>query len=705
MGILIYSYRTLLFLFIITTGFSITSFAQQRIFFQDFENAVVGTDFLMSAVGVCTDETGDYIGVIDAVNGIQMDANGGPLDVTNIQGNKFFGAMDIGGTTCGTPAADDIDAMYIRNIDITGYTDLQLRIMIAEGDDGNSEDWDRDDFFHIKGRVDSQSEQNLIWVEMDSADAFDINGKPLIDTNFNGEGDGAEITNAFTTYTADISGVGDELDLTFFFHLNRADEDIAFDNIEVYGNPPAIIAGDEGWRLLSLPKSGGTIEDISDDVPVQGITGGLAPNSDPSFFTYDNSGSFEQPANTTTSWGDGYGFGLYFFDKDTLQSNELPDTLSYTGDSPTADVTVTLNSGAANLYTLVGNPFGSNFNTKSITSTGGSISDNISFWNDFSSSYSIKDRTATSATSGYIVTAWQGFWVETADATVTSLTMPYSGSTLSNEDRNFFKTTEQRGDISFTLSSENSFDEAIRLAFREHASLEFDRADATKLTPLTSTFATMAFNSNERLKSVESLPISLDQEITLALEHQLFGVEGEFTFEWNGLETIPANWGLTLHDYELGTSLDMREVSHYTFDEHPDSKSKREPLSILNGPNAVTMKNKGQPARFGLTIKPNATSVVNETKETLTTFSLEQNYPNPFNPSTTIAFELPESGSVTLEVFDVFGKKIATLLNNHSTSSGRHTVNFNASGLASGMYIYRLQAGSFVSTKTLTLIK
>ena len=85
-------------------------------------------------------------------------------------------------------------------------------------------------------------------------------------------------------------------------------------------------------------------------------------------------------------------------------------------------------------------------------------------------------------------------------------------------------------------------------------------------------------------------------------------------------------------------------------------------------------------------------------------FSLEQNYPNPFNPTTTIKYSVPEAGFVTLKVYDVLGSEVATLVNDNMTV-GQHTVNFNAAGLASGMYIYKIQAGNFQSVKKMMLMK
>ncbi len=85
-------------------------------------------------------------------------------------------------------------------------------------------------------------------------------------------------------------------------------------------------------------------------------------------------------------------------------------------------------------------------------------------------------------------------------------------------------------------------------------------------------------------------------------------------------------------------------------------------------------------------------------------FDLKPNYPNPFNPSTRISFDLPESAEVRLTVFDVLGRQVATLVN-QPMKAGSHTVNFDAQRLASGVYIYRLEAGSFSMTRNMMLIK
>jgi len=86
-------------------------------------------------------------------------------------------------------------------------------------------------------------------------------------------------------------------------------------------------------------------------------------------------------------------------------------------------------------------------------------------------------------------------------------------------------------------------------------------------------------------------------------------------------------------------------------------------------------------------------------------FSLAQNYPNPFNPSTTINFSLAKESNVNLKVFDLLGQEIISLVNNEFMTAGSYSYKFDASTLASGTYIYRLEAGDFVQTKKMTLTK
>jgi hypothetical protein len=105
------------------------------------------------------------------------------------------------------------------------------------------------------------------------------------------------------------------------------------------------------------------------------------------------------------------------------------------------------------------------------------------------------------------------------------------------------------------------------------------------------------------------------------------------------------------------------------------------------------------PPNYGLT-----SSIGENIKEVVNTFQLYQNYPNPFNPTTNISYTVPQSSEVRIDIFNVLGQRVATLVNNR-VDAGTHTVQFDARSFASGMYLYRIQAGDFVSTRQMMLIK
>ncbi|MBI4429797.1 MAG: T9SS type A sorting domain-containing protein, partial [Ignavibacteriales bacterium] len=101
------------------------------------------------------------------------------------------------------------------------------------------------------------------------------------------------------------------------------------------------------------------------------------------------------------------------------------------------------------------------------------------------------------------------------------------------------------------------------------------------------------------------------------------------------------------------------------------------------------------PVATGVETRPN--------NDVLERFSLSQNYPNPFNPSTEIQFSLSRKSYVTLTIFDLLGREVATLIS-EELSAGSYSTHWDAAGLPSGVYLYRLQAGAFVETKKLILL-
>jgi hypothetical protein len=148
----------------------------------------------------------------------------------------------------------------------------------------------------------------------------------------------------------------------------------------------------------------------------------------------------------------------------------------------------------------------------------------------------------------------------------------------------------------------------------------------------------------------------------------------------------------------------------------------KSPLSIFGGLEAtgdwvITITdqvpaNDGVFEAWSISILSNPSTDIKDEIDIPNDFYLFQNYPNPFNPSTKIRYSIPsviateakQSQLVTLKVYDVLGNEVATLVNEEKPA-GTYEIEFSADGLASGMYLYRLQAGSFIQTKKMILIK
>ena len=118
----------------------------------------------------------------------------------------------------------------------------------------------------------------------------------------------------------------------------------------------------------------------------------------------------------------------------------------------------------------------------------------------------------------------------------------------------------------------------------------------------------------------------------------------------------------------------------------------------------IGFKNPISPVREGRVQCINAVSAVNNEKIEPKEYSLAQNYPNPFNPSTTIEYSLPKSAMTTLQVYAITGELVSTLVSDVQ-QAGKHSIQFNASGLTSGMYIYKLASGAYTQCKKMIVLK
>ncbi|TVQ07857.1 MAG: T9SS C-terminal target domain-containing protein [Balneolaceae bacterium] len=162
--------------------------------------------------------------------------------------------------------------------------------------------------------------------------------------------------------------------------------------------------------------------------------------------------------------------------------------------------------------------------------------------------------------------------------------------------------------------------------------------------------------------------------------------------------------GLANDRYPLDTEFQRYSIDFSGIDDVMDNPDFRvrirfdgDNMSADNG-NRVTFNN------ISLEIVPDTTTKTDEEPRRPVTFRLDQNYPNPFNPGTIIPFEIPLAGNIKLEVYDMLGRKVATLVDDFRVS-GRYEVPFDATGLASGVYIYRLITRDNVQSRKFTIIK
>jgi YVTN family beta-propeller protein len=159
-------------------------------------------------------------------------------------------------------------------------------------------------------------------------------------------------------------------------------------------------------------------------------------------------------------------------------------------------------------------------------------------------------------------------------------------------------------------------------------------------------------------------------------------------------------------NYFYGYNYESESGKHYILDAKTFTVSGSLSICNNNGTNAETYTTGIAPRRVIFKYTESSTGV-NDNPAIAESFSLKQNYPNPFNPSTTIEYSIPETAAgklVTLKVYDVIGKEMTSLVN-EVQAAGNYRINFNASGLSSGVYFYRITAGNFTLTRQMILLK
>ena len=207
---------------VVVLAMATVAFGQTTLLIEDFEDTTVE---YTTSVPEFSDGSGDFW-----FNTAGPLTKGSFVEYFGADGD-YFNGMDLDGEGATLPLLQNFNG-----IDISGYTDLALDIDLAEDEDPGNEDWDLPDYVHIDYQIDGGGYQNLLWIESIPGETA-YNAPPGIDTDFDGDGDGTQITDTFAPFNAAIGGTGSTLDLRITWQLDSGDEDLAIDNVSVTGVP------------------------------------------------------------------------------------------------------------------------------------------------------------------------------------------------------------------------------------------------------------------------------------------------------------------------------------------------------------------------------------------------------------------------------------------------------------------------------------
>jgi len=201
--------------------------------------------------------------------------------------------------------------------------------------------------------------------------------------------------------------------------------------------------------------------------------------------------------------------------------------------------------------------------------------------------------------------------------------------------------------------------------------------------------------SSQENSDLVTVPIILEKSQGIHACYLELNIDGRYADVDSVTGNLPQGW-LMVHNYANG----VLKIAMAGVNTLPDGT-----ITTID----LKLKNKG--VKFAVSgsakLNANLNSQINSftVQAVPTQFELDQNFPNPFNPSTNINYSVPKTSLVTIKVYDILGKEVAALVNEEK-SAGNYSVQFSAnSNMASGVYFYRMQAGSFTETKKLILLK
>jgi hypothetical protein len=441
------------------------------------------------------------------------------------------------------------------------------------------------------------------------------------------------------------------------------------------------LTGSSGFRTLASPVANTRLSELMSGLWTQGFTGsGSAGASSNVFFHPNGSNNFVAPTNITNTISAGHGVlaGIYADNDPSTGGVQggFPKTLNVYGTTNTGDVAVTPTHTTGDEYFLAGNPYMATIDWDLVTKGANVYSTAWVLGSD--GEFDEWNGTAGDLTDG-LIAPFQGFFYAYSGAASTV--------TFTEASKSSGGTFRGKEDVALTARialTRDGRENATWLQFAEDGTFGRDRYDAPKMASFSSDvmqLSTTEIGSGAAM-GIHYLPLIRETiELPLAIQATR---GGDFVISLSS-STLPAGWEMSVRDAVTGTTTALAADRSFAF--RSDS-----PLSATE-------------PRFTIIVEPtSSTSTKDDGRGTMDGFALAQNFPNPFNPSTVVGYRLSVAGQATLKVYDLLGREVAVLVNG-SMPAGAHSVNFDASNLASGVYVYKLEAGGQVLTRRMTLVK
>ncbi len=476
-----------------------------------------------------------------------------------------------------------------------------------------------------------------------------------------------------------------------------------------------------GWRMLSAPVVGASIEASLGAISlVQGIPGEY-PAAGANLYTGYNG----VRSQTTTTVNQGYvepasdavvlepGRGLIWYlyegafdpgqpENGTSINAGVPLTLHAAGPGEPADATVAFTSAeraaGADRFYLVGNPFDAGFDVGGVSASDGAgalpLQATFQTWNPATAAY-------TPLVAGDPVTrvaaTWQGFFAEASrDATLPATfafddaarrpDVPLVGLTAeppTNAARGVALRWVGLRLNGLTADGATVGDEATAL-FTDEGADGWDRYDATKLGPLSSPYALVSFGGERDgeavRKAVDSRPLDPAAAVAMPVAFTATSA-GAYALTWPRLDNVPADWRLTLADTEAGQTVDLRASERYDFTSEPVEGRER----------------------FVLTVVPSGT--VGAEGDLPGGFALSGAAPNPTAGALRLTLRVDEPQRVTAEVFDVLGRRVATLFEGEVAAGAAQPLALDVAALPAGSYVVRVTGAAFAEVRRFTVVR